>query len=153
MIVHVYTHTRVIHVNTKMCTCKCTCTYTVCTCTFVTLFRTLLYLDSLAHILWVGRNIRSLHLSCVFCHIYMWGKPWEYFRELWKTGSHLGLNQGPLTLAVSALPPEYGHRVTASSRKFSISLCMCRQNPTRDQPVTPLHKGRSHTEWNILFYS
>ena len=28
------------------------------------------------------------------------------FRELRKTGSHPGLNQGPLTLAVSALPPE-----------------------------------------------
>ena len=28
------------------------------------------------------------------------------FRELQKTGSHPGLNWGPLTLVVSALPPE-----------------------------------------------
>ena len=28
------------------------------------------------------------------------------FREVRKTGSHPGLNRGPLTLAVSALPPE-----------------------------------------------
>jgi len=27
-------------------------------------------------------------------------------------------------------------------------LCMCRQNPASDRPVTPLHQGRSHTEWN-----
>ena len=28
------------------------------------------------------------------------------FREMRKTGSHPGLNRGPLTLVVSALPPE-----------------------------------------------
>ena len=73
------------------------------------------------------------------------------FRELWKTGSHPGLNQGPLTLAVSALPPELWPPGDSQPSQFSISLHMCRQNPARDWSVTPLHKGRSHTEWNILY--
>ena len=33
-------------------------------------------------------------------------KAQEYFRTM-KTGSHPGLNQGHLTLAVSALPPQH----------------------------------------------
>ena len=28
---------------------------------------------------------------------------------------------------------------------------ICRQNPVRDQPVTPLYQGRSYTEWNIQY--
>ena len=43
------------------------------------------------------------------------------FKEPRKTGSHPGW--GPLTLAVSALPPD------SQPSQFSISLCMCRQNP------------------------
>ena len=38
--------------------------------------------------------------------IYVMKRLRNIFRELWKTGSHPGLNWGPLTLAVSALPPE-----------------------------------------------
>ena len=60
-------------------------------------------------------------------------------KGLRKTGSHPGLNRGPLTLAVSALPPELWPPGDSQPSQFSISLCMCRQNPARDQPVTPLH--------------
>ena len=73
------------------------------------------------------------------------------FRELGKTGSHPGLNRGLLTLVVSALPPELWPPGDSQPSQFSISLRMCRQNPARDRLVTPLHQGRSHTEWNILF--
>ena len=69
-----------------------------------------------------------------------------FFRELRKTGSHPGLNRGPLTLAVSALPPELWPPGDSQPSQFSISLRMCHQNPARDRPVTPLHQGRSHTE-------
>ena len=62
------------------------------------------------------------------------------FREPRKIGSHPGLNQGPLTLAVSALPPELWLLGDSQPSQFSISLCMCRQNPARDRPVTPLHQ-------------
>ena len=68
------------------------------------------------------------------------------FRELSKTSSHPGLNRGPLTLAVSVLPPELWPPGDSQPSQFSISLCMYRQNPARDRPVTPLHQGRSHTE-------
>ena len=44
-------------------------------------------------------------------------------------GSHPGLNRGPLTLAVSALPPELWPPDDSQPSQFSISLCMCRQNP------------------------
>ena len=73
------------------------------------------------------------------------------FREPGKTGSHPGLNWGPLTLAVSALPPELWPPGDSQPSQFSISLCMCRQNPTRDRPVTPLHQGRSHTEYMYMY--
>ena len=46
------------------------------------------------------------------------------FRELQKTGSHPGLNQGPLTLVVSALPPELWPPGDSQPSQFSISLCM-----------------------------
>ena len=73
------------------------------------------------------------------------------FRELRKTGSHPGLNWGPLTLVVSALRPELWPPGDSQPSQLSISLRMCRQNPVRDRPVTPLHQGRSHTEWNTLY--
>ena len=44
-------------------------------------------------------------------------------------GSHPGLNREPLTLAVSALPPELWPPGDSQPSQFSISLCMCRQNP------------------------
>ena len=55
------------------------------------------------------------------------------------------MNQEPPTLAVCALPPELWPPGDSQPSQFSISLCMCRQNPARDRPVTPLHQGRSHT--------
>ena len=57
-----------------------------------------------------------------------------------------GIERGPLTLVVSALPPELWPPGDSQPSQFSISLCMCHQNATRDRPVTPLHQGRSHTE-------
>ena len=45
---------------------------------------------------------RTQHASCVLCE----ERLENIFIELWKTSSHPGLNWGPLTLAVSALPPE-----------------------------------------------
>ena len=45
--------------------------------------------------------------------------------------SHSGLNWGPLTLAVSALPPELWPPGDSQPSQFSLSLCMCRQNPVR----------------------
>ena len=70
----------------------------------------------------------------------------ERFENVCKTSSHPGLNQGPPTLVVSALPPELWPPGDSQPSQFSISLHMCCQNTTRDQPVTPLHQGRSHTE-------
>ena len=58
----------------------------------------------------------------------------DIFRELRKTGSHLGLNRGPLTLAVSALPPElwlpmyyamYYHTVPYWSLYMQYVHCTC----------------------------
>ena len=56
------------------------------------------------------------------------------------------IEPGPLTLVVSALPPELWPPGDSQPSQFSMSLCVCCQNPARDQPVTPLHQGRSHTE-------
>ena len=67
------------------------------------------------------------------------------FREL-KNRQPPGIEPGPLTLAVSALPPELWPPGDSQPSQFSISLCMYCQNPARDRPVTPLHQGRSHTE-------
>ena len=55
------------------------------------------------------------------------------FGEPRKTGSHPGLNRGPLTSAVSALPPELWPPGDSQPSQFSISLCICRQNPARDR--------------------
>ena len=49
-----------------------------------------------------------------------------------KTGSHPGLNRGPLTLPVSALPSELWPLGDSQPSQFSISLRMCCQNPVRD---------------------
>ena len=89
--------------------------------------------------------------TCTYMYKYMYIHVHEerlgnIFRELRKTSSHLGLNRGPLTLAVSALPPELWPQGDSQPSQFSISLCMCRQNPARDRPVTPLHQGRSRIE-------
>ena len=46
---------------------------------------------------------KQIHL---FTSIIREEKLGNIFRELQKTGSHPGLNWGPLTLVVSALPPE-----------------------------------------------
>ena len=45
--------------------------------------------------------------------------------NLWKTGSHLGSNRGPLTLAVSALPPEPWPPGDSQPSQFSLSPCVC----------------------------
>ena len=57
------------------------------------------------------------------------------FKELRKIGSHSGLNWGPRTSAVSALPPELWPPGDSQPSQFSISLCMCCQNPARDRHV------------------
>ena len=33
---------------------------------------------------------------------------------------------------------------------MSLLASMCRQNPARSQLETPLHQGRSHTDWTSL---
>ena len=89
--------------------------------------------------------------TMIVCHTRLYAheeRLGNIFREL---GSHPGLNRGPLTLAVSTLPPELWPLGDSQPSQFSISLRMCHQNPARDRPVTPLHQGRSHTEWNILY--
>ena len=48
-------------------------------------------------------------------------------RELWKTGSHPGLNQGPLTLPSVLYHLSYGHQVTASLHNSQYhSVCAVR---------------------------
>ena len=46
------------------------------------------------------------------------------------------MNREPLTLAVSALPPELWPPGDSQPSQFSISLRTCCQNPARDRPVT-----------------
>ena len=79
-----------------------------------------------------------VHIVALRCTMYMHEERLgNIFREPRKTGSHPGLNRGPLTLAVSALPPELWPPGDSQPSQFSISLRMCHQNPARDRPVTP----------------
>ena len=84
------------------------------------------------------------------CLTHTWWKILRHILEnLWKTGSHPGSNQGPLTLTVSALPPEPWPLGDSQPLQFSLSLFVRHQNLIKDRPVTPLNQGRSHTEWNL----
>ena len=88
---------------------------------------------------------------CIIQYLVTLLKRLRSFRTV-KTSSHPGLNREPLTLAISALPPELWPPGDSQPSQFSISLCMCRQKPVRDQPVTPLHQGRSHTESSHILH-
>ena len=60
-----------------------------------------------------------------------------------------GIEPGPLTLAVSALPPELWPPGDSQPSQFSILLCMCRQNPARD--LLSIRGGATLSEIFYLF--
>ena len=69
--------------------------------------------------------------TCVITGLYMYmRKGLGIFLENHK---NWGLNRGPLTLAISALPPELWPPGDSHPSQFSISLCMCHQNLVKDR--------------------
>ena len=116
----------------RECVCVCVCART-CTCTCGGTLRH--YVCSQ----WSHEMLLFVLMTCkmtvlilsIHCYDVYEERLGNIFRELRKTGSHPGLNRGPLTLAVSALPPELWPAGDSQPSQFSISLRMCHQNPAR----------------------